>query len=196
MKTIQPVYGRDFAPGYTLFIKNTRLISQGIEWFESLEEACDFIASHVCLVVNENTGVECAEHGVQYTTLTDYFDNTNIQVVCREPEGLDGLTIGQVLDCAGKMYDNHTPYDYTGLVGFIGIIIIKLSGIFHFLRKLPVPLHIPGARVCSAFVGDCYKHTDKYKNTELFKNYNISRIDPVLLYNRFPWKPFRFDKTR
>lgn len=196
MKQVQPIYRKDYAPVYALFIRrDDNSMSEGITWFTSLFESAEFIASHVVRVVDEKFGIEASEHGIQLCYLSKYFDDPKIQVVCREPADLDDKTVSEIL-----AYDKSQigkPYDYTGLVlGFPLMFIFSLTRWIKPLRKLPVPFHIPGARVCSAFVADCYKHTKKYGDIKLFREWHVSRITPVMLWNDFPFKPFHFEKER
>lgn len=146
-------------------------------------------------VVNEHLGLEAAEKGVAFCNLEDYFDDTECQVVCREPVDIDEPAFLEAYNYGVELKGR--PYDYTGLaLGFPLMILTGLSRWIKFLRKLPVPFHIPGSRVCSAFVADCYKHTHRYKEVKLLKEWHVSRISPVTLFNHFPYKPFRFDKQR
>lgn len=194
MKQVQPIYGKDYAPGYALFIKRDgNFISDGITWFQSLFESAEFIASHVLFVVDEHFGIEAAEHGIQICYLSNYFDDPGMQVVCRKPADLDDQTVAEILTYAKTQIGK--PYDYTGLIfGFVLMMVTGFTKWIKPLRKLPVPFHIPGSRVCSAFVADCYKHTEKYKEVELLKEWHVSRITPVMLWNEFPFKPFRFEE--
>jgi len=196
MKQVQSIYGQDYAPGYAIFMKKDgNFLSDGITWFQSVFESAEFIASHVLLVVDEKYGIEAAEHGIQLCYLSEYFDDPGKQVVCRKPMDIDNKISTEILAFAKKQIGN--PYDYTGLIlGFPLMLISSLTRWIKPLRKLPVPFHIPGSRVCSAFVADCYKHTEKYKEVKLLKQYHISRITPVSLWNEFPFKPFHFYKER
>lgn len=195
MKTIKPVYKQDYDTGYSIFIRGSSLVSRGIIWFTDIFESASFMASHVIIVLNSKYGMDASENGINYCYLKDYFDNEKYECVCREPHVLDEYTQQELrmfmLRQIGK------PYDYTGLLfGFPMMLLTQFSNIVKPIRKLPVPFHIPQSRVCSAFVADCYKHTEKYRNVRLLREWHVSRITPAMLWNQFPYKPFRFDKQR
>ncbi len=194
MKSVNPIYGKDYAPGYTLFTrKDGNFISDGIVWFQSLQEVAQFSASHVLLVINEKLGIESAEKGVEFCNIQDYFNDTSMEVVCREPKALDAFAIYQMLTKAFEMEKNEVPYDYTAYLGFIPSLFFRFTNWIKILRKLPIPFHWPGAVVCSGFVSACYKATDKYKNIPLFREWHITRITPNMLFNRFPYKEFKLN---
>jgi len=203
LKSVLPVYGQDFAPGYSVFtVTDNSFISDGIVWFQNLDESAKYAEilnikgfSHVLMVVNEHLGIEAAEKGVQFCELENYFENPHCHVVCREPQGIDEQIFLEAYNY-GLELKGKTMYDFSGILGFAFTIISGLSNLIRPLRKLPIPLHIPGTRFCSAFVADCYKHTWLYKDIQLFKDYHVTRIHPHKLWNRFPYKPFRFDKQK
>jgi hypothetical protein len=195
MNTVQPVFGKDYEPGSTIFTrKDSGIISKGIIWFQSIDESVAWIPTHVLIVINKTFGIEAAEKGIQFCSLKDYFDDSKCQVVCRKPIDLDLKISWQAINYAYKLKGR--PYDYVALgLGYPLMILSGLSRWIKWLRKLPVPFHIPGARVCSAFVADCYKHTDRYKEVMLFKEWHVSRITPVMLWNEFTWKEFKFKEA-
>ncbi len=88
MKSIKPIYGQDYAPGFTLFTRRPgSFISDGISWFESNLEVSEFYPSHVVRVLNEYMGIECDEAGIHTCYLDKYFNN-EYNVICREPDHL------------------------------------------------------------------------------------------------------------
>ncbi len=194
MKQVSPVYSKDFAPGFAMFSKrDSNLLSNGISWFQNIQEAATFTASHVLLVVNHQLGIEAAENGIQYCRIDQRIEDPGLQIVFREPVDLSIKAAGQAIDYAISQIGR--PYDYTGLsLGFPLMIASGLSKWIKPLRKLPVPFHLPGSRVCSAAVADDYKHTDQYRDAELLKQWHVSRISPVALWNDFPFKPLRFEE--
>ncbi len=196
MKTVQPVFEKDYQSGSTIFVrKDNNIISKGIIWFQSVDESTSWIATHVLLVLNKKFGIEAAEKGIAICSLDEYFNDPKCQVVCRKPVDLDLKISFEAINYAYKLKGR--PYDYVALgLGYPLMILSGLSRWLKFLRKLPVPFHIPGARVCSAFVADCYKHTDRYKEVMLLKDWHVSRITPVMLWNEFPWKEFKFEEVR
>lgn len=197
MKQVKPIYGQDYAPGYTLFTKKTNLLSRGISWFENLQEANSFSASHVILVINETIGIESSIFGVEYCNLIERFEQEDIMVVCREPDNLDSFTREQIFTKAIIHEKQETPYDYSGLIfGYTSSILFGFTKWIKPLRKYPIPFHWPKSFVCSGFVADCYKHANKYNNIPLFQEWHISRISPNLLWNGFTYKNFRYDKEK
>ena len=197
MKLVTPIYGQDYKPGTHMFMREPgNWISDGVCWFGSFEEACAFSSSHVIMVVDEKTGLECSEYGVQYFPLSKYFDGKH-EIVCREPLGMDELSVKQALDYGAILQSGAKGYaGYDGLALFLGYPIAVLSEqlrFFPWLRKIPVPFHLPNGRVCSVFMADMMKHTDRYKDAEIFYQWNMTRITPVILYNEFPYKPFRYE---
>jgi hypothetical protein len=180
---IKPEYGKDYGPGYVLFSRrDSSFLSDGITWFQSLREAAEFVASHVLIVINEERGIESADRGVEYCNLKDYIDSPSCQVVCREPNGLNEKAISQMFKRAEELEKKEVGYDYTGLIlGYPLSLLLGLSEWIKPLRKVPIPFHLPGSRVCSGFVSDCLYHTDEYRNVKLFKEWHYSRITPVML---------------
>jgi len=214
MKAVRPVYMQDYAPGFSMFTTYSgNVLSEGISWLEHIQEAVVFIqrlainaekfsdsalgkpASHVLMVVDEYTGIESSDKGVEFCELAKFFDNPRVQVVCREPQGLDEQAVRQMLDYAIKLEGKEQPYDYTGLLGALIRFISPVNKLLPMFNRLPNPLSI-GGLYCSAFDADCKKHTDRYSSTDIFKKYHVTRIDPVLWWYLFPWKPLRFDKKR
>lgn len=198
---VNPIWGQDFDVGYVGFMnKPGNILSKGITWFENLEESMkygedllDGGVSHVFIVWDRDFGIESSDKGVQFFWLKDYIKKPNVRLVFREPEKIDQNYLHQLLNKAWSMEE--TPYDYTGLLGYVVKVFSPLHHIIPGLNKLPVPLHLVGG-FCSAFVSECEKSTDFYKDIELFQNYHVTRISPNMLWNRFPWKPLRFDKER
>jgi len=193
---VKPVWGLDYKPGTVLFLKNEdNLISRGIAWFENIQEAASFKASHVAFVVDEYTGLESSAHGIQSFKLSKYFDDKSMTVVCRQLEGLDELAFQQAFDYGHSIIGK--PYDYIGLIiGFPLMILSPLDEIFPILRKLPLFGSYFGARVCSSFVADQWKHTERYKILSVFKKWHVTKISPNVLWVRFPWVPFSFMTRR
>ncbi|MFZ5990137.1 MAG: hypothetical protein ACOYWZ_23835 [Bacillota bacterium] len=202
-KSVTPIWLQDYASGYSIFtITDNSFFSDGIIWFQNLDESVEYAEllkvkgfSHVLMAVNKHFGIEAAEKGIQFCDLQkEYFSNPHVHCVCREPQDMDELTFLKAFNYALKLKDR--GYDVGAFLGMVFVILTKLSDFIPPLRKLPAPLHLPGARYCSAFVSDCYKHTQRYKNIELFKKWHVTRIHVHKLWNRFPYKPFRFDKER
>jgi uncharacterized protein YycO len=193
--SIKPIYGIDYAPGYSIFTKTDKnAISDGIVWFENLEESAAFGASHVMLVKDEHTVIEATDPKVKETDIKEYFDDPHTLVVCRKPSVLND-TIAQQATQFG-MSAIGDPYDFTGLlVGFLLMITTHLDDYFKFLRKWPLPMHLHKSYVCSALVADCYKHTDYYVNIPLFKEWHVSRIFPNKLFDEFPYSLFTHLRT-
>ena len=194
-----PVWGKHIYRGYVGFSNCVgNLISEGITWFENLEESMKYGAdlldggiSHVFFVWDENWGIESAEKGVQFFALRARIADPDLRIVFRAPEKMDATYLHQLLTAARSKEGK--PYDYTGLVGYILKVISPLHHIFPWLNKLPIPLNL-GGEFCSAYVSDCQKATDLYRGLMLFRDYHVTRISPNMLWNRFPWKPLHFDE--
>lgn len=204
MKQVNPVWGQDYDRGFVGFSNCTsNLISKGITWFENLEESMNYGKdlldggiSHVFFVWDKNYGIESAKDGVQFFNLQARIADPTLRVVFREPEVPHIFWIeylAQLLKHAQSM--EGTPYDYSGLVGYILKVISPLHHIIPAINKLPVPLNL-GGEFCSAYVADCQKHTEIFQSIQLFREYHVTRISPNMLWNRFPWKLLRFDKTK
>jgi hypothetical protein len=191
LKSVDPIYGVDYAPGYILFSRtDDSFVSKGIIWFENQWEASAFKPSHVMIVKDENTILEANSPEIKETNIHKYFDDEKIQVVCRRPVDLEDVTVKEVLTYAMSLEGR--PYDFTGIMGFALMISGELSKYIKFLRKLPVPFHFPGSRVCSSYVSDALKHSKKYRNVKLFREWHITRIMPVMLLNEFPFSEYKF----
>lgn len=196
MRTVRPEYEKHYAPGYCLFVRNTQsFIGTGIIWFQSVADSDawitqdPFIPTHTVLVVDERVGLESAARGIRPCRLDHYFDSPYSQVVIREPIGLHDSAASQAIDYGLTMVGR--IYDFPGFVGKGLEILAGLSRWIKLLRKLPAPLHFPGARYCSAYTADCYKHTTEWQDIELFRQWHVTRITPRMLWNDFPFKPFR-----
>jgi hypothetical protein len=199
MKYVTPIYGKDFGPGYVGFSRRRKtghIINDVIVWFGNLQEACDFSASHVFVVVNERMGIESAERGAEYFNLQKRLSNPDLEFVFREPSQLGWLTVREMLEEGARLEKKEVPYDYTGLIFGHPIAALGLARWFKPLRKMPVLFHWPGSMVCSSLGARLLKATTVFKNFRLFREWNILRITPVILYNHGPFKPFRFDKNR
>ena len=194
LNCVDPIYGIDYAPGHVLFTRTDgSFISKGIVWFQDQFEASDFDPSHVMLVVDEHTVTEAVSQGIKETNIHEYFDNEKVQVLCRKPEGLTDQIAQELIAYSKTMIG--MPYDFTGLLlGYPLMITLGLAKYIKFLRKLPLPLHFPGSRVCSGYVSDIFKHHDAYKAVRLLKDWHITRIVPSMLLNEFPFSQYTFKK--
>jgi len=213
MYQVKPVYNKDYAPGFTGFsMHDSAGLSKGISWLQSIEEAVSFIEeirkqtysprfsetelkqppSHVFKVINKTKGVESAEEGVEYFDLQERINDPHLRIVFREPQRLNVKAINQMFNYAEILENREKPYDYTGLVGAAIRILSPLNKILPFLNKLPNPLSFNGL-YCSAFDADCNKHTDEYMKEKIYKRYHVTRIDPVIWWFMFPWKPLKID---
>lgn len=198
---LQPIYGEHFGPGYIGFTNSTSAISEGITWFSSAEEAIAFEedlpkefeegASHTFVAVSKMFGIESSVGGVKTFPLSKYIDDPHVQLVFRKPLVLDEIVIAELIARMVWLEQQKTPYDYTGLVGYVLKILSPLDNLLPFINKLPAPLHWPGGLFCSAAVSDGFKHTQEYADLPLFRKFHVSRISPNMFWNRFPWKPLR-----
>lgn len=197
MKVIKPIYGEHYGPGYTGFSRpnDGSFLSKGIIWFQERDEPCDFVASHVFLVVDKEKGIESAEKGVEYLDLQQRINDPSLDIVFRKPEGLDEIAIAQMFEKAREYEKAEKPYDYTGLFGWVLRSTLKMDRIIKPLRKLPVPLNFFGGLFCSAFVSACLRSTDKYRDWPLFREWHVTRISPAMLWNSGPWTALRTDET-
>jgi len=206
-----PIYGKDYMPGTTGFsMYDASALSKGISWLQSFEEAVSFIEeireqtysprfeqthlkqapSHVFKVVDKLSGIESEEKGVEYFDLQERINDPHLRIVFREPQRLNIKAITQMLYYAGQLEKKEKPYDYTGLVGSIIRIFSPLNKIFPIINRLPNPLSI-GGLYCSAFDADTLKHTDEYRKEKIFKKFHVTRIDPMIHWYMFPWKPLK-----
>lgn len=191
MKVIKPIYGEHYEAGYVGFSRPHKgsFLSKGIIWFQSMDEKCDFIASHVFFVVDKEKGIESAEKGVEYLDLQQRIDDPSLDIVFRKPNEIDEIAIAQMFEKAGIYEKSEWSYDYTGLLGWVVRSMLRLDRVIKPLRRLPVPLNFFGGLFCSAFVSACLKATDKYKDWPLFREWHVTRISPAMLWNRGPWSP-------
>ena len=207
----QPIYGKDYSPGFSAFtMYDASGLSDGISWIQKIEEAVSFITevrkqtysprfeqtelkqapSHVFKVIDKETGIESAEKGVEYFDLQARIYDPHLRIVFREPERLNGMAAEQMFAYGAKLEAKEKPYDYTGLVGAVIRIFSPLNKIFPIINRLPNPLSL-GGLYCSAFDADCNKHTDEYRKEEIFKKFHVTRIDPMIWWYCFPWKPLK-----
>lgn len=195
MKQITPEWGKHFDLGFIGFSNRTSVLSKGITWFEGIEEQLAYGeellgsgASHVFIVMTRVFGMEASKDGIAIFNLQKRIDDPNIKLVFREPEGMNDLYVGQLLDNAKALEGDR--YDYGRLFGYVINILSPLHHIFPALKKLPVPVST-GGLFCSAFVVECMKNTDLFRGFPLFKEYHPTRISPNLLWNHGPWKPLK-----
>jgi len=214
MMQFMPVYGKHYGPGYSGFsYYDGTIISPGISWLESVEEAQMFLfkliegyspkfsdtylgrpASHSFKVVDETTLIESSGHGVEYShDLQDRIADPRLRLIFRKPQRLNPIAVEQMLKYAAEMEKEEQPYDYTGLVGAGLKIISPFNKIIPALNLLPNPLSF-GGKYCTAFDADCSKHTDEYKNERIFRLNHVTRITPVVYWHNFPWKPLHYDR--
>lgn len=199
MKHVIPIYGQDYGPGFIGFSrkrKSGNIINDTIIWFDTLKESCDFAASHVFVVRDIFLGIEAAEKGVEYFNLEERLHDPELEFVFREPIDLSEITVDEMMMEGAALIKKNVPYDYTGLLFGHPIAALGLARWLKFLRKMPVLFHWPGSLVCSNLGAILLKATTAFKNFKLFREWHISRITPVVLYNHGPFKPFRFDKER
>lgn len=211
-----PVYGRHYAPGYSGFsYYDASGLSAGISWMGSLEEAISFIEeirkniyspdfkdtdlkrppSHVFKVVDKDTGIESAGKGVEYFDLQKRIADRHLRIVFREPQRLNDHAVYQMLKRGAELEKMEKPYDHTGILGAAIRIVSPLNKLFPVINRLPNPLSIYGL-YCSAADADMNKHVDEYRPEKIFKKYHITRIDPVLWWYCFCWKPLKIGEIR
>ena len=216
MKIVQPIYGQDYAPGFSGFsYYEDNILSSGISWMETIEEAQLFLlklnesyspkfdktplgrpASHGFRVVNKTTLIESSVNGVEYShDLQERINDPRLRLVFREPRRLNELAISQMLAYGAKLEGQEKPYDYTGLLGAALRIISPLSKLFPIFNRLPNPLSLNGL-YCTAFDADCSRHSEEYRDEKIFQDYHVTRIDPVIWWYNFPWKPLRFEDRK
>lgn len=209
----QPIYGKDYGPGFSAFtMYDDSGLSDGISWIQKIEEAISFIdevrkqtysprfeqtdlqqaPSHVFKVRDKETGIESAEQGVEYFDLQARINDPHLRIVFREPQRLNGMAAEQMFAYGAKLEAKEKPYDYTGLVGAAIRIFSPLNKIFPIINRLPNPLSI-GGLYCSAFDADCTKHTDEYRKEDIFKKFHVTRIDPMIWWYCFPWRELKID---
>jgi hypothetical protein len=200
MKTIKsPLYGTDYKVGSIMFSKHDgNLISEGISELESAFEISSFLASHVWGVKDGVTGIEASADGIQEFPLSKYIANPAITCVVRNPRGMTSATCYLMLSYAdsfvGKLpwWLAWVEYDYPALL--LGYPIeVLMSKIIPGLVKYPPPFHVPGAHVCSTLWADALFHTFQYHDEQMFKDFHVTECAPNILWNRFPWEPFKFE---
>lgn len=199
MYSLQPKYGKHYAPGYDLYTYDrSSFISKGIVWFESVQEVIQYASllktnglSHEVGVIDETQGIEDSVHGVQFCDLSKYLDDPNTLCVFREPIGLTDEAVAQKIAYLKSQLG--VPYDYTGLGGFALSILLPIQNLFPFWRKLPLPFHTPNTHVCDTLQMDAWKHTDLYRDIPLFQQWNIQRITVNKAWNQFPYKPLKLE---
>lgn len=206
MKIVQPIYMKDYAPGFTMFTRNTEsFVSSGIAWFENLEEALEFQgklpqniyktgASHVVSVIDHEWGIEAAEYGIRKVRLAEYFEHQSMLVVCREPRGIYDALVG--IKLSWQLDREGSGYDYLSFIGHMLAITTRLQDFIKPLRKFPPIGHLNGRWVCSAFEAEGFKQISIYAVEDMFHDWNVHRIHVHRLWNGFPYKPFRPDKQR
>lgn len=192
---MERVWMQDYRPGSVLFLKGSGILSDAISTMEGLQERSDFgkligedgaEPSHVALVISETMGIEASVNGVQPFFLSKYLDDPSEKWIFKTPAELDEVTYLEGVNYAMKIVG--TPYDFPGLLlGFPVVIMSHLENIFPFLKRWPLPFHLPGSHVCDTFVADVWSRTKKYQNEKIFKEWNIERISPAVFLNEFPW---------
>ena len=206
MKIVQPIYLKDYAPGYSIFTLNLNsFVSNGIAWFENMDEALEFHGhlpqniyktgtSHVVSVIDHEWGIEAAERGIKKVKLAEYFEHPNMLVVCREPRGMyDALAH---IKLSWQLDKEGARYDYLSLFGHALAITTGLQNLFPFIRKLPPIGHIEGRWVCSAFDVEGFKQISIYAAEDMYHEWNVHRVHVHRQWNEFPYKSFHLGKIR
>jgi hypothetical protein len=179
----------DFKPGDILFTRNMDNTVSGI--IATVQDALDdagFDPSHVLIIQDDKWGIESAENGVRWCRLHPIWHENFQYIIARPYSKYDETVTGtRIVKEALKYYGR--PYDYTGLVaGFPMMLITKLSRLIKPLRKLPIPLHLPGSFVCSAFASQAMKDTRLFDEVKLLQEWHTTRITPSMLLREFPWR--------
>lgn len=203
---VTPIYGQDYAPGFDLFtlplLDKESFLAEGIIWFQDKTEVANFSdelkkyskgISHVVGVLDNKTGIEAAEKGIQKCDLSKYLDDPDILCVFREPWQLNSVATG--LKNRHMLTLEGNPYDAGTYLGFMFNAFTKFQNLIPRWRKLPMIGHLPGARVCSSLQADGWQHTS-YKVFPPMSDYHFTRIHVHMLFNSPMYKPFRFDKER
>lgn len=182
----QPRYSFEFTVGDFIFTKTPgNPVSEAISTMLDTFDDSWFDPSHVLIVQDDRWGIEAAEAGVKWCRLQPIFDGKKSYVIAKpdwRPE-----VANAIIRCALGYYGR--IYDVTGLIiGFPLQLITGLSKIIKPLRKLPLPLHIPGSFVCSAFAAQVLKDTGYFNDVKLLKEWHTSRITPAMLLRDFPWR--------
>ena len=194
MLTKQPLWLKDYGPGWVGFTFNDDAgISRGISFFQSLEEKTDFgqrigkpgaEPSHVFFVINERETIEANVGGIQVHNLSEYINDPSCRLIFRRPLVMED-TVYEAFTYIKSLEGN--PYEYVGLVGKALSIVLPFERLFPAIRRLPVPLHVPGARYCSATYADGFKHTLECGDWPIYQKWHVTRISPSILWNEFKW---------
>ena len=181
-----PVFNQDFEQADILFTKKPgSIISEAISGALNLLDDSDFDPSHVIIIQDDKWGIEAAENGVKWCRLHPIWHGGYSYKICRLPLTQESEKYW-IVRHALKYYGR--PYDFTGLLmGFPLQIVTKLSSVLPVLRKIPVPLHLPGSFVCSAFVAQVLKDTGFF-DFKLLKEWHPTRVTPAMLLREIPWR--------
>jgi len=181
-----PEFGRDYCTGDVIFTKTPgNVISGAISKVLDVLDDTDFDPSHVLIVQNDKWGIEAFIEGIKWCRLHEIFHGDHKYVIASP--GCSQEIRDKIVNCSLNYYGR--PYDVTGLIlGFPLQLVTKLSVILPPLRKIPVPFHMPGAFVCSAFVAQVFKDTGCFNHVKLLNEWHTTRITPAMLLRDFPWR--------
>jgi hypothetical protein len=97
-KSIAPVWGDNYCPGYIGFIHHLQpgFVSQGIAYFQGHPAYGDITVTHALVVSGEDECIEAQSSGVKRATLTQYFNDKTCAIVFRKPRNWHP-SMGQII---------------------------------------------------------------------------------------------------
>lgn len=171
MKSVNPVFGKDYIPGDVYFVwTDNSFLSHGIAWFEYRSEFLKVKnkVSHCGIVCGDGKGIAAQPGGVDYEYLNAIFNNPHKHIFFREPCMLQAYSAQATINYAKNQIGR--KYDY-GL--FLGMAVANsfVSKFFteNFRKKILDVFDSKRKVVCSELVAEClfYGHLSYYKYFKL-----------------------------
>jgi len=171
MKSVKPVYGKDYMAGDVYFVWTDRsFLSLGIAWFEYRSEflTAKEKVSHCGIVVGEGKGISAQPQGIDYEDLYAIFDDSDKHVFFREPLMLQAYSAEATVRYAENQLGR--KYDY-GLFCAFALVNSSFGKLFtdKFKKRILNFFNSDEKLVCSEFAAEClfYGGLSYYKHFQI-----------------------------
>jgi hypothetical protein len=193
----EPVYGDNYAAGYTGFTArcDPGHISKGIAWFSRWDKESPITVTHALTVTGPGTCIEaCMGEGIIESPLSKYFDDPDVLIFFRKPVNLDLRKAAIICEAAsqhvGAGYDKALILAHAASGTFFGRLaaLITRHKSDAFIAWL---LDNPDKWICSEYAAWALMQVPEYKGHGVLR-YPAATITPQELFECSvtyqPWK--------
>jgi hypothetical protein len=160
-------------------IDGTGLLSDGIEWFESVGKDKSHVAHCFIVTTKEGEIVEALSDKIKKQDIRKYFDEQNRLIIRRFKKPLNATDKAKVVEKAYSMIDQ--PYDYKQFIGLaVSYLLIKIFRKFGkwLVERFKIYRGAENKVQCSTLVAASYSAINLSPNP----GWDLDEITPKSIY--------------